>query len=98
MDNHGLQQRKSTATDTDYLVFTAKDYLLALPYINIIQIVDSPNCTAVPNMSPYVRGVIDFMGSPIPLIDTRTPTTPVPYLRCPAEIWVMIRAKPGDSY
>jgi purine-binding chemotaxis protein CheW len=71
MDNHEQQQRKLPAADADYFVFSAKDYLLALPYFNIIQIVDSPTCTAVPNMPPYVRGVIDFMGGPIPLIDTR---------------------------
>jgi chemotaxis signal transduction protein len=71
MDNHDQQQRKLPAADADYFVFLAKDYLLALPYFNIIQIVDSPTCTAVPNMPPYVRGVIDFMGGPIPLIDTR---------------------------
>jgi purine-binding chemotaxis protein CheW len=59
------------ATDVDYFVFSAKDCLLALPYFSIIQIVDSPTCTAMPAMPRYVRGVIDFMGEPVPLIDTR---------------------------
>lgn len=71
MDKQGQQQRSAAAEDVDYFVFSAKDYLLGLPYFNIIQIMDSPVCTAVPNMPPYVRGVIDFMGEPIPLIDTR---------------------------
>lgn len=71
MDNHDEQQRDLPAADADYFVFSVKDYLLALPFFNIIQIVDSPICTAVPNMPPYVRGVIDFMGAPIPMIDTR---------------------------
>jgi chemotaxis signal transduction protein len=71
MDTQNQQQRNIPLVDVDYLVFTAKDYLLALPYSNIIQIVDSPACTAMPTMPPYVRGVIDFMGEPIPLIDTR---------------------------
>jgi chemotaxis signal transduction protein len=71
MDSQDQRQRSVSATDVDYFVFSAKDYILALPYFNIIQIVDSPTCTVVPNMPPYVRGVIDFMGEPIPLIDTR---------------------------
>lgn len=65
------QQRKLPTNDIDYFVFLAKDYTLALPYFDIIQIVDSPTCTAMPNMPSYVRGVIDFMGAPIPLLDTR---------------------------
>lgn len=65
------QNQQLSAVNVDYLVFSAKDYILALPYFNIIQIVDSPACTTMPNMPPYVRGVIDFMGAPIPLIDTR---------------------------
>ncbi len=71
MDTKDQQPRNLPAVDVDYLVFSAKDYILALPCFNIIQIVDSPACTAMPNMPPYVRGVIDFMGAPIPLIDTR---------------------------
>ncbi|NTV51365.1 MAG: hypothetical protein HGA69_00825, partial [Desulfobulbaceae bacterium] len=71
MESQDQHHGSVPAADVDYFVFSAKDYLLALPYINIIQIVDSPTCTAVPNMPPYVRGVIDFMGEPIPLIDTR---------------------------
>lgn len=55
----------------DYLVFSVMDLTLALPFFDIIQLVDLPRCTAVPSMPHYVRGVIDFMGEPIPLIDTR---------------------------
>ena len=71
MESQDQHQRSVATADVDYFVFSAKDYLLALPYFNIIQIVDSPVCTVVPNMPPHVRGVIDFMGCPIPLIDTR---------------------------
>lgn len=57
--------------DIDYFVFYAQDYLLALPFYDIIQIVDSPACTTVPNMPAFFRGVIDIMGEALPLIDTR---------------------------
>lgn len=71
MNSQDQQHRELPTADIDYFVFSAKDYTLALPYFDIIQIVDSPACTAMPNMPHYVRGVIDFMGTPIPLIDTR---------------------------
>ncbi|MDA8432464.1 MAG: chemotaxis protein CheW [Nitrospiraceae bacterium] len=69
---HGLDQQGSVGTqEVPYLVFSAKDYVLALPYFDVIQIVDSPTCTSVPNMPGYLRGVIDLMGEAVPLIDTR---------------------------
>lgn len=71
MESQDQQQRGVPTDDVDYFVFSVKDYLLALPYFNITQIVDSPSCTTVPSLPSYVRGVIDFMGKPIPLIDTR---------------------------
>lgn len=55
----------------DYLVFTAKDHTLGLPYFDVIQIVDSPVCTSLPNMPAYFRGAIDLMGEALPLIDVR---------------------------
>jgi len=68
-----MEQQHGTMheADVDYFVFSAEDNLLALPYYNIIQIVDSPACTVVPSMPSYVRGVINFMGEGVPLIDTR---------------------------
>lgn len=71
MNNELQEQSNVSAHDVDYLVFSAKDYVLALPYFDIIQIVDSPSCTALPNMPKYFRGVIDLMGEALPLIDTR---------------------------
>jgi purine-binding chemotaxis protein CheW len=71
MRNQGQEHENSPGADVDYLVFSAREYLLALPYYDIIQILDSPSFTAMPNMPRYVRGVIDFMGEAIPLIDTR---------------------------
>ena len=58
-------------SDIDYIVFTSHDHLLALPYCDVIQIVDSPSSTFLPHMPHAIRGVIDYMGEAIPLIDTR---------------------------
>lgn len=65
------EQQHVLAADVDYFVFTVADCLLALPYMHILQIVDSPQCTALPNLPKSVRGVINFMGEAVPLIDTR---------------------------
>lgn len=64
-------KQNSGMNDVDYLVFSVKDYTLALPYFDIIEIVDSPASTFVPNMPRYLRGVINLMGEALPLIDTR---------------------------
>ncbi len=71
MQSQGNEDRNVCTEDIDYFVFSARDYLLALPFYDIIQIVDSPICTSVPNMPRYIRGVIDIMGEALPLIDTR---------------------------
>ncbi|MBA4393663.1 MAG: hypothetical protein C0407_08940 [Desulfobacca sp.] len=71
MESQVHEAGNSSPSDIDYLVFSVKDFLLALPYVDIIQIIDSPTCTAVPNMPNYFRGVIDLMGEALPLIDTR---------------------------
>jgi len=69
--NYEHKQDNSAVADADHIVFSVKDCLLGLPYYDIIQIVDSPHCTSVPNTPRYVRGVIEFMGEAIPLIETR---------------------------
>lgn len=71
MGSQGNKHENACVHDIDYLVFSAKDYLLALPYHDIIQIIDSPQCTYVPNMPRHFSGVIDVMGEALPLIDTR---------------------------
>ena len=71
MKNEVHEHGNLCTQEIDYLVFSANDYILALPYFDIIQIIDSPACTSLPNMPKYLRGVIDLMGEALPLIDTR---------------------------
>jgi purine-binding chemotaxis protein CheW len=56
---------------TEHLVFSAADQLFALPYQDLLQILDTPTCTALPLAPRSVRGVIDVQGSTVPLIDMR---------------------------
>ncbi len=71
MESNVRKRANAGTEEVDYLVFSARDYILALPYFDIIQIIDSPTCTTIPNMPKYLRGAVDFMGEPLPLIDTR---------------------------
>jgi len=59
------------STEIDYLVFTASNTLFALPYYILIKIVDCPQCTSLPNMPSYMRGVVELMGKPVILLDMR---------------------------
>lgn len=72
MENEVHEHGNVCTHDIDYFVFSAKEYLLALPFYDIIQIVDTPVGTSVPNMPNFLRGVIDIMGEALPLIDTRS--------------------------
>lgn len=59
------------STDVDYLVFTASGNLYAIPHFNLVQIIDCPKITVLPNMPTHGRGVLDFQGKPVVLMDTR---------------------------
>jgi chemotaxis signal transduction protein len=65
MENQHLSQ------DAHYLIVMLSDQLFALPYDHIVQIIDSPRATKVPNMSSHVRGTINFHGEMIVLYDMR---------------------------
>jgi chemotaxis signal transduction protein len=72
-EDHFMEHDLETlpTSDIDYLVFSAQDHLLALPYFDVIQIIDSPASIVIPDMPRSIRGVFDYMGEAIPLIDTR---------------------------
>ena len=57
--------------DMDYLIFALSNQFYALPYHNLVQIVDSPATTKMPNMDGHVRGAINFSGEMIVLYDLR---------------------------
>ncbi len=57
--------------NVDYLIFMLSNQLYALPYHNLVQIIDSPTATRMPNMDGHVRGAINFSGEMIVLYDMR---------------------------
>ena len=57
--------------DSDHLVVMLAKQLYALPYYDLVQIIDSPKPTVLPYMEAHVRGTIDFHGEIIVLYDMR---------------------------
>ena len=57
--------------DVDYLIFMLSKQLYALPYHNLVQIIDSPTATKLPNRDEEVRGAINFLGELVVLYDLR---------------------------
>jgi purine-binding chemotaxis protein CheW len=54
-----------------YLAASANDIHLAIPLEAVQEVVSMPRVTAVPQVPPHVRGVINLRGSVVPLIDLR---------------------------
>jgi chemotaxis signal transduction protein len=63
--------RNTSSHATDYLVIMLAKQLYALPYHDLVQIIDSPKATVLPRMDDHVRGTIDFHGEVITLYDLR---------------------------
>ena len=64
----------STAEMTEtqqYLAFMLDDGLFAIRVDKIREILDFSTVTRVPQMPPYVRGIINLRGSVVPVIDMR---------------------------
>ncbi|MBA4372879.1 MAG: hypothetical protein C0402_08435 [Thermodesulfovibrio sp.] len=59
------------STEDDFLIFTVAHQRFALPYHNLIRIIDVPRTTSMPGTPPYARGCINVEGAAVPLYDLR---------------------------
>jgi chemotaxis signal transduction protein len=57
--------------ESDFLIFNLSNQAYALPYHNLVQIIESPTATKLPNFNGNVRGTIDFLGETAVLFDLR---------------------------
>jgi purine-binding chemotaxis protein CheW len=55
-----------------YLTFTLGDESYGIDVLKIREIIRHTDITAVPQMPPYVKGVINLRGKVIPVVDLRT--------------------------
>lgn len=54
-----------------YLTFNLADELFAAPVSKVVEILEVPRITKVPQAPSYVKGVINLRGNVLPLIETR---------------------------
>lgn len=79
MDSKGLMVDGGTATTSTvqqalagkYLTFALADEEYGLPVLKIREIIKIMDITAVPQVPPHVRGVINLRGKVIPVVDLR---------------------------
>lgn len=57
--------------ELEHLIFETAGQLYSIPGDRLIQIIDLPPLTSFPHMPPALRGVMDFRGEAVPLLDLR---------------------------
>lgn len=60
-----------TAESTQYLTFTLGEEVFAVDVARVREILELTTITQVPQVPPYMRGVINLRGSVVPVIDMR---------------------------
>lgn len=61
----------SSSYTKSYLTFTLGDELFALSALKVLEIIEFPDVTFVPNSPQNLLGLINLRGEVLPLIDTR---------------------------
>lgn len=74
--NLPVSQQQSTAVKTEvrdeegqYLTFTLRKEMFAIGILNIKEILEYGQLTAVPMMPEFIRGVINLRGAVVPVVD-----------------------------
>lgn len=62
---------KNTNSIQSYLTFRLANEGFALSVNNVVNILEMCKITKIPNMPPFVKGVINLRGEVLPLLDTR---------------------------
>ncbi|NLD19679.1 MAG: purine-binding chemotaxis protein CheW [Clostridiales bacterium] len=67
-----LDMEKTTSQmDGKYLTFFTAQQLFGIPLMDIVQIIEMQEITPIPGFPHYAKGMIEFQGSIIPLVDMR---------------------------
>jgi len=65
----GVPLTASGGQDVQCLSFLFHDEAYALPLLRVREIVRFSECTRVPRVRPYVRGVVNLRGTVVPVVD-----------------------------
>lgn len=71
MDDHAALHDSETAGDAKYLTFLVDGGSYGLDIRYVTEIIGLHAITAVPDVPPYVRGIINLRGRVIPVVDIR---------------------------
>lgn len=63
--------KRTTMNGAKYLTFALGDEEYAVPVLKVREIIKMTDITSVPQLPPYVRGVINLRGRVVPVIDMR---------------------------
>lgn len=76
-------RRQSARADGKYLSFSLGDEEYGIPVLGVREIVGVMPITRIPNLSPYVVGVINLRGKVVPVVDLRQKLgmAPIEYTR-----------------
>lgn len=65
------QSHKKTAEEGRFLSFQLSGETYALPIQTVAEIIGLGEITHVPNIAPYMKGIINFKGKVLPVMDLR---------------------------
>jgi purine-binding chemotaxis protein CheW len=60
-----------SAENEQFLTFAIEDEIYGIPIENIKEIISVPDITPVPLTTDYIKGIINFRGEVIPVVDVR---------------------------
>jgi purine-binding chemotaxis protein CheW len=63
---------QQNSTKKAYLSFELNGEIFALTVNNVLEVLENQKLTKIPNAPFYIKGVINFRGEILPVVDTRT--------------------------
>ncbi len=63
------ENSSNNALQNEYLTFHLGAEVFAIPIKNVKEIIENSNCTPVPSVPSFFRGILDLRGRAIPVID-----------------------------
>jgi len=70
-----LEDLETTAVQDDlsgrYLTFYIEDVIYSIPLNHVIEIISVQHITHIPNVPPYIKGIVNLRGKVVPISDVR---------------------------
>ena len=63
------KEKSTTDLQNEYLTFQLAQEVLAIHIKNVKEIIEHSECTAIPSVPDFFRGILDLRGRAIPVID-----------------------------